>query len=189
MEHDTDLLACDCRILLKTDWILQIQRNLLAQLMNDAARYLNEKPQAAIEYDWIGGHQLAHTVKSGSTTQSLIASSSGEAEFYAVAKVGLSLSSICMNLRIQMKFEIQSDSSTANCSGGLVGSRTKNETHRHETFLSAGKSTRWRSQHPEGAPLDSGCDTNKSDELTDPSGDFRSTKGSTKLELEDHQQP
>ena len=48
-----------------------------------------------------------HTVKSGSTRQSLTALSVGEAEFYAVVKknqVGLSLRS---------KIEIQSDSSTA----------------------------------------------------------------------------
>ena len=51
-----------------------------------------------------------HTVKSGSTLQSLTALSVGEAEFYAVVKgrqVGLSL-------RFPMKIEIQSDSSTAN---------------------------------------------------------------------------
>ena len=43
-----------------------------------------------------------HTVKSGSTFQSLTALSVGEAEFYAVVKggqVGLSLRSICMDLR------------------------------------------------------------------------------------------
>ena len=58
-----------------------------------------------------------HTVKSGSTLQSLTASSVGETEFYAVVKggqVGLSLRSMYQDLGIPMKFEIQSDSSTAN---------------------------------------------------------------------------
>ena len=58
-----------------------------------------------------------HTVKSGSTLQSLIALSVGEADFYAVVtggQVGLSLRSMYQDLRIPMKIEIQSDSSTAN---------------------------------------------------------------------------
>ena len=53
-----------------------------------------------------------HTVKSGSTLQSLTTLSVGQAEFYAVVKgaqVGLSLTS-----REGMKIEIQSGSSTAN---------------------------------------------------------------------------
>ena len=55
-----------------------------------------------------------HTVKSGSTHQSLTALSGGEAEFYAVVKgdqVGLSLRFIYQDLAIPMKVEIQSDSS------------------------------------------------------------------------------
>ena len=47
-----------------------------------------------------------HTVKSGSTLQSLTALSVGEAEFSAVVKgrqVGLSLRSIYQDLRIPMK--------------------------------------------------------------------------------------
>ena len=58
-----------------------------------------------------------HTVKSGSTLQSLTALSVGEAEFYAVVKggqVGLSLRSIYQDLGFPMKVEIQSDSSTSN---------------------------------------------------------------------------
>ena len=58
-----------------------------------------------------------HTLKSGSTLQSLTASSVGEAEFYAVVRegqVGLSLRSMHQDLGIPMKIEIQSDSSTAN---------------------------------------------------------------------------
>ena len=58
-----------------------------------------------------------HTVKSGSTLQSLTALSVGEAEFYAVVKggqVGLFLRSMYQDLGIPMKIEIQSDSSTAN---------------------------------------------------------------------------
>ena len=58
-----------------------------------------------------------HTVKSGSTLQSLTALSVGEAEFYAVVKggqVGLSLRSLYQDLGLPMKIEIQSDSSTAN---------------------------------------------------------------------------
>ena len=58
-----------------------------------------------------------HTVKSGSTLQSLTALSVGEAEFYGVVKggqVGLSLRSMYQDLGIPMKIDIQSDSSTAN---------------------------------------------------------------------------
>ena len=58
-----------------------------------------------------------HTVKSGSTLQSLTALSDGEAEFYAVVKggqVGRSLRSIYMDLGIPMTVEIPGDSSTAN---------------------------------------------------------------------------
>ena len=57
-----------------------------------------------------------HTVKSGSASQSLTALSVGDAEFYAVVKGcddGLSLRSIYMDLGIPMKYEIQSDSSSA----------------------------------------------------------------------------
>ena len=58
-----------------------------------------------------------HTVKSGSTPQSLTALSVREAEFYAVVKgcqVGLSLRSMYQDPGISMKIGIQSDSSTAN---------------------------------------------------------------------------
>ena len=58
-----------------------------------------------------------HTVKSGSTLQSLTALSVGEAEFYVVVKggkVGLSLKSAYQDLGIPFKIEIQSDSSTSN---------------------------------------------------------------------------
>ena len=56
-----------------------------------------------------------HTVKSGSTLQSLTAWGVGGVEFYAVVKggqVGLSLRSMYQDLGISMKIEIQSDSST-----------------------------------------------------------------------------
>ena len=58
-----------------------------------------------------------HTVKSGSTLQSLTALSVGEAVFHAVVKGGqveLSLRSTYQDLGIPMKIEIQSGSSTAN---------------------------------------------------------------------------
>ena len=71
-----------------------------------------------------------NTVKSGSTLQSLTALSVGEAEFYAVVKigqVGLSLRSIYQDLGIPMKVEIQSDSTTANSLTDrlVAGQRTK----------------------------------------------------------------
>ena len=73
----------------------------------------------------------AHTVKSGSTRQSMTALSVGEAEFFNAAmkggQVGLSLRCVYMDLGFQMKVGIQSDSSRANSltdrSG--VGPRTK----------------------------------------------------------------
>ena len=71
-----------------------------------------------------------HTLKSGSTLQSLTALSGGEAEFYAVVKggqVGLSLRSVYQDLGIPMKIEIQSDSSAANSLTDRLGAgqRTK----------------------------------------------------------------
>ena len=78
-----------------------------------------------------------HTVKSGSTLQSLTALSVEEAEFYAVVKggeVGLFLRSMCQDLGIPMKIEIQSDSSTANSSTHRLGvgqQRTKHVDTRY----------------------------------------------------------
>ena len=71
-----------------------------------------------------------HTVKSGSTLQSLTALSVGEAEFYEVVKggqVGQSWGSMYQDLGIPMKIEIQSDSSTANSLTDRLGAgqRTK----------------------------------------------------------------
>ena len=71
-----------------------------------------------------------HTVKSGSTLQSLTVLSVGEAEFYAVVKgcqVGLHLRSMYQDLGIPMKIEIQSDKSTANSLTDRLGAgqRTK----------------------------------------------------------------
>ena len=71
-----------------------------------------------------------HTVKFGSTLQSLTALNVGEAEFYAVVKgcqVGLSLRSMHLDLGIPLKIEIHSDSSTANSLTDRlgVGQRTK----------------------------------------------------------------
>ena len=63
-------------------------------------------------------------MKSGSTLQSLTALGVGEAEFYAVVKggqVGLSLRSMYQDLGIPMKFEMQSDSSTANSLTARLG--------------------------------------------------------------------
>ena len=57
-----------------------------------------------------------HTVESGSTLRCLTALSVGEVDFYAVVtgcQVGPSLRSMYQELRIPMKIEIQSDSSTA----------------------------------------------------------------------------
>ena len=71
-----------------------------------------------------------HTVKSGSTLQSLTASSVAEAEFYAVVKgiqVGLSVRSVYQDLGIPMKIGMQSESSTANSLTNRLGAgqRTK----------------------------------------------------------------
>ena len=71
-----------------------------------------------------------HAVKSGSTLQTLIALSVGEAEFYAVVKEGqvrLTLKSMYQDLGIPMKIEMQSDSSTANSLTDRLGAgqRTK----------------------------------------------------------------
>ena len=65
-----------------------------------------------------------HTVKSGSTLQSLPTLSVGEAEFYAEVKggqVGLSLRCIFKDLGTQMQEEIQSGSSAANCLTDRLG--------------------------------------------------------------------
>ena len=107
-----------------------------------AARYQVRKPQASlrirrqkhvdqiavfVDSNFVGDPVLrksttglaqigSHTLKSGSTLQSLTALSVGEAEFYAVVKggqVGVSLRSIYQDLGIPMKIEIQSDSSTS----------------------------------------------------------------------------
>ena len=77
-----------------------------------------------------------HTVKSGSTLQSLTALSVGEAEFYAVVKggqVGLSLRSMHRDLGIPMKIEIQSGSSMANSLTDRLGAgqRTKHIDSRY----------------------------------------------------------
>ena len=120
-----------------------------------AARYQEGKPKAALRYrrqkhvdtirvivdsDFSGdpvsrksttglvGQIGNHTVKSGSTLQSLTALSVGEAEFYAVVKggqVGLSLRSMYQDLGIPTKIEIQSDSSTANSLMDRLGARQR----------------------------------------------------------------
>ena len=128
-----------------------------------AARYLVGMPKAALRFrrqkhvdkitvfvdsDFAGGPvsrkcttglvaQMGnHTVKSGSTLQSLTALSVGEAEFYMVVKggqVGLSLRSTYQDLGIPMKIEIQSGSSTANSSTDRLeaGQRTKHIATRY----------------------------------------------------------
>ena len=113
-------------------------------LLKHAARYLVGKPKAALRFrrekhvdkitvfvdsDFAGDPcsrksttglvaQIGnHTVKSGSTLQSLTALSVGEAEIYAVVKggqVGLCLRFMYQDLGIPIKIQIQSDSSTAN---------------------------------------------------------------------------
>ena len=122
-----------------------------------AARYLLGKPKASMRYrrqkhvdnftvfvdsDFVGDPvsrksttrlvaQIGnHTVKSGSTLQSLTAMSVGEAEFFAVVKGGqvrLSLRSMYQDLGIPTKIEIKSDSSTANSLTDRLraGQRTK----------------------------------------------------------------
>ena len=68
------------------------------------------------EHDGMVAQIGNHTVKSGSTLQSLTALSVGEAEFYAVVKGGqVDYPEIYyQDLGISMKIELQSDSSTAN---------------------------------------------------------------------------
>ena len=124
-----------------------------------AARYLVGKPKAAprfrrqihvdkitvfVDSDFAGdpvsrknttglGPQIGnHTVKSGSTLQSLTAWSVGQAEFYSLVKggqVGFSLKSTYQDLGIPMKFGILSDSLTAKSLTDRFGSRTANEAH------------------------------------------------------------
>ena len=119
-----------------------------------AARYLVGKPKAALRYrrqkhvDKITVFTLLatqsrgrartglvaqignHTVKSGSTLQSLTALSVGEAEVLRSGEggqVGLYLRSVYRDLGIPMKMEIQSDSSTSNSLTDRLGAgqRTK----------------------------------------------------------------
>ena len=87
-----------------------------------------------------------HSVKSGSTLQSLTALSVGEAEFYAVVKrcqIALSLRFMYMDLEVPMKVEIPSDSSTSNSLTDRLGAgpRTK---HIDTRFLGTRTSSRWR---------------------------------------------
>ena len=77
-----------------------------------------------------------HTVKSGSTLQSLTALSVGEAQLCVVVKggqVGLSLRSMYQDLGLPMKIEIQSDSSTATSLTDRLGAgqRTKHIDSRY----------------------------------------------------------
>ena len=70
-------------------------------------------------------------MKSGSTLQSLTALSVSEVEFYAVMKedqVGLSLRYAHVDLGIQMKVEIESDSSTANFLTDRLGAGPRTKT-------------------------------------------------------------
>ena len=122
-----------------------------------AARYLVGKPKAALRFrrqkhvdkitvfvdsDFAGDPvsrknttglvaQIGnHTVKYGSTLQSLTALSVGEADFYAVVKrgqVGLSLRCMYQDLGITMKIETHSDSGMANSLTDRLGAgqRTK----------------------------------------------------------------
>ena len=122
-----------------------------------AARYLVGKPEAALRFrrqehvdkitvfvdSDLAGDPVSrksttglvaqignHTVKSGSTLQSLTALSVGEAEFYAAVQggqVGLSLKSLYQDLGIPLKIEILCDSSTANSLTDRLGAeqRTK----------------------------------------------------------------
>ena len=76
-------------------------------------------------------------MKSGVTFQILTALSVGEAEFYAVVKgcqVGLSLRSLYMDPGIQMKVEIQSDSSSSNSLTDRFGAGPDRNTLTHFIF-------------------------------------------------------
>ena len=129
----------------------------MSEPLKRAARDLVEKPKAALRYrrqkhvdkmtvfvdsdfacDPVSRKNTTgsvaqignHTVKSGSTLQSLTALSVGEADFYALVKggqVGLSLRSKYQDLGIPMKIAVQSDSSTANSLTDRMGAgqRTK----------------------------------------------------------------
>ena len=97
-----------------------------------------------------------HTVKSGSTLQCLTALSVGEAEFYAEVKggqVGPFLRSMYQDVGLPMKFEMRSDSSTANSLTKRLGAgqRTKHIDTRH--FLDTRTSSRRRPQYQEGAQM------------------------------------
>ena len=154
MQHDTDLLTQNCRIWPQENFNLTKTTQLLAQRMSEtrefdfiplkrAARYLVGKPKAALRFRRqehvykikVFGTQSRekarrHTVKSGSTLQSLTALSVGEAEFYAVVKAS---EFIYVDPGIQMKAEINSDRSTSNSLTDRLGAgpRTK---HMHTTF-------------------------------------------------------
>ena len=66
---------------------------------------------------WWHGHAWGHLLKSWSTTQTVVALSSGEAEYYGVAKgacEGIGIAGIIEDLTgIRMKIEMATDSSAA----------------------------------------------------------------------------
>ena len=144
------------------------------------ARYLVGKPKAALRYrrqkhvdkitvfvdsDFAGDPvsrkstsrlvaQIGnHTVKSGSTLQSLTALSVEEAEFYAVkeGQVGLSLRSMYQDLGLPMKIEIQSDSSTANSLTDRLGAGKRTKHIDTRVLLDTRTSSGWRPQYQESA--------------------------------------
>ena len=58
----------------------------------------------------------AHIIKSWSSTQSVIALSSGEAEYYGIVKgasIGLGMSSLCIDLGFKLHVQVNSDASAA----------------------------------------------------------------------------
>ena len=128
-----------------------------------AARYLVGNPKLHLSFRRLESGEKArrdwwlqignHTVKSGSTLQSLTALSAGEVEFCAGVKggqIGLYLRSIYMDLGIPMKVEIQRDCSTANYLTDRLG-RGPRTKHTDTRYLGARTRSRWRSQYQGGA--------------------------------------
>ena len=100
----------------KRGWDIEDKNMLKRSQSSWTATLLATQSRVRARRDW-WLTSVNHTVKSGSTLQSLPALSVGEAEYYAVVKasqVGLALRSKYQDLGIPMKIEIQSDSSTAN---------------------------------------------------------------------------
>ena len=113
------------------------------QKLKKVGRYLKIRPRLIIEFvyqdatsvidvytdsDWAGCHKTRkstnggcamrgwHTLKTWSSTQSIIALSSGEAEYYGITKAGvvaLGLKSLCKDFMMQQGLIIHTDSTAA----------------------------------------------------------------------------